>query len=155
MKKKSVLKRKIRIKEKNTPRVKDFDPCVMHTDKNNIDESNTLSDSHETIKKLMELFQSTGYPLSSDIEPYQVPIISLIKLYEQKIQEKESLVEILDQLVKDLEGHQRDLRRLEKEQQSYHSMIQTLLDDNTAQNLIKMAERKIKKEKDKSEIPTE
>ncbi|MCY8577164.1 hypothetical protein MOD24_15050 [Bacillus haynesii] len=155
MKKKSVLKRKIRIKEKNTPRVKDFDPCVMHIDKNNIDESNTLSASHETIEKLMELFQSTGYPLSSDIEPYQVPIISLIKLYEQKIQEKESLVKILDQLVKDLEVHQRDLRRLEKEQQSYHSMIQTLLDNNTAQNLIKMAERKIKKEKDKSEMPTE
>ena len=63
MKKKSVLKRKIRIKEKNAPRVKDFDPCVMHTDKNNIDEF------REKVYKKVREIHVTRFPYNNFLYP--------------------------------------------------------------------------------------
>lgn len=146
MKKKNLLKRKNRNKVKNSSQLEG-----MNADTMIVDESSTIPASHETIKKLMDLYHLEGYPLSGDIEPNQVPILSLIKLHEQKKQEKEYLVNILDQLVKDLETHQIGLRRLEKEQQSFENLIQSLLDEDTAQKLIQEIESKIQEEYSKTE----
>ncbi|MCD7910986.1 hypothetical protein KC480_05540 [Bacillus velezensis] len=146
MKKKSTLKKKSRNKEKNTSEVKGLGLSEM-----SIDEANIKGATYETIEKLKELYKATGYPLNDEVEPHQVPIISLIKLYDQKVQQKEGLVNILDQLVRDLEGHQVSLRRIEKEQQSFQNLIQTLLDEDTAQRLIQETESKIQEEYSKTE----
>ncbi|WAT23532.1 hypothetical protein O0R52_22380 (plasmid) [Bacillus halotolerans] len=146
MKKKSLLKRKSQNKEKNSSKLEG-----KKTDHMIIDEMRITPASHETIKKLVGLYQTNGYPLSSEIEPNQVPIVSIMQLHEQKKKEKEHLVNILDRLVNDLETHQMDLRRLEKEQQSFENLIQSLLDEDTAQKLIQETESKIQEEHSKAE----